>query len=233
MNHARSVRTPFEAVKLKSRQIEPPSARAAQHAHRVQLHSQTRLDSINAMFSLPGARGSSVVKPSLPSDNTNVITNVINWGFVPNHGGVSPTRGIVMPITRWDPFSEISRLQSDMQRLWGEPSARFSPSVDIFEEESAIVLQAEVPGMKSEDIHVSVDNGVLSLSGERTFESDEKRENYHRIERGYGAFTRSFVLPKTVDPEGIEADLRDGVLSLRLPKKPVAQARRISIAQDQ
>ncbi|MGF1469497.1 MAG: Hsp20/alpha crystallin family protein [Sandaracinaceae bacterium] len=135
-----------------------------------------------------------------------------------------------MAITRWDPFSEISRLQSDLNRMWGEsPSSSFAPAVDIFEEESAILLKAEVPGMRSEDIHVNIDNGVLSLSGERKLENEEKREGYHRVERRYGSFTRSFVLPKTVDPEAIEADLSDGVLTLRLPKVPAAQPRRIAV----
>lgn len=132
-------------------------------------------------------------------------------------------------LSRWDPFSEISRLQGDLNRLWGESRAGFQPAVDIFEEEGAIVMKAEVPGMKAEDLHVNVENGVLTLSGERKLENEEQREGYHRIERSYGSFTRSFVLPKTVDGESIDASLDGGLLTLRLPKREAAQPRRIEV----
>ncbi|HJL17416.1 MAG TPA: Hsp20/alpha crystallin family protein [Sandaracinaceae bacterium LLY-WYZ-13_1] len=132
-------------------------------------------------------------------------------------------------LTRWDPFSEISRLQSDLNRLWGESRTGFTPAVDIFEEDDAIVMRAEVPGMKAEDLHVHVDNGVLTLSGERSLENEEKRERYHRIERSYGSFSRSFVLPKSVDGDAIEANLEEGVLALRLPKKQADEKRRIEV----
>lgn len=132
-------------------------------------------------------------------------------------------------LSRWDPFSEISRLQGDLNRLWGESRAGLSPAVDIFEEDGTIVMKAEVPGMKAEDIQVNVENGILTLSGERKLENEDKRDGYHRIERSYGSFSRSFALPKTVDGEAIDANLDAGVLTLRLPKQEAAQPKRIEV----
>lgn len=132
-------------------------------------------------------------------------------------------------LSRWDPFSEISRLQGDLNRLWGESRASLNPAVDIFEEDGTIVMKAEVPGLKAEDIHVNVENGVLTLSGERKLENEDEREGYHRIERSYGSFARSFALPKTVDGEAIDASLDAGVLTLRLPKREAAQPKRIEV----
>ncbi|MEZ4338855.1 MAG: Hsp20/alpha crystallin family protein [Sandaracinaceae bacterium] len=132
-------------------------------------------------------------------------------------------------LTRWDPFAELSRLQNDIHRVRGEARLGFSPSVDIFEEEDAIVLSAELPGMKAEDVHVHVENNVLTLSGERKLERDEEKDGYHRIERSYGSFSRAFALPKNVDAESIDAKLEDGVLRLRLPKRAAAERRRVEI----
>lgn len=132
-------------------------------------------------------------------------------------------------LTRWDPFSEIARLHGDLSRNWGTSQPAFQPAVDIYEEEDAIVLKAEVPGMTSDEIEVNVEKNVLSLSGERRLENEEKREGYHRVERSYGAFTRSFVLPENVDGENIDANLEGGVLTLRLPKKPQAERKRIEV----
>lgn len=133
-------------------------------------------------------------------------------------------------LMRWDPFAEISRLQSDFDRLWGETRAgAFTPAVDILEEDEGIVLRAEVPGMRADELHVHVENGVLTLSGERTLEDRERKDRYHRVERAYGAFSRSFVLPKTVDGENIDASLEAGVLTLHLPKKSADEKRRIAI----
>lgn len=130
-------------------------------------------------------------------------------------------------LTRWDPFSDLSRLQSE---IFGENArTSFTPAVDIVEEENAIVLHAEVPGMKPEEIDVSVENNVLTLSGERTISNEETNDKYHRVERRYGSFSRAFVLPKHVDGEAIEAALDQGVLTLRLPKRPQPEKRRIDI----
>ena len=134
-------------------------------------------------------------------------------------------------LTRWDPFSEISRLQTDVDRLFGESRRRaVAPAVDIVEDEEAIVLKAELPGFPADAVNVNVENDVLTLSGERKLEREDKNERYHRIERSYGTFSRSFMLPKTVDSEAIEANLDAGVLTLRLPKKAAAEKRRIEVS---
>ncbi len=129
-------------------------------------------------------------------------------------------------LTRWDPFSEISRLHGE---VFGDPSRGFTPAVDIKEEDGAIVLHAELPGLKPEDIEVHVENNVLTLSGERSVETKSEDEKFHRVERRYGSFSRAFVLPKHVDGDAIEAALDQGVLTLRLPKRNAVEKRRIAI----
>jgi HSP20 family protein len=133
-----------------------------------------------------------------------------------------------MPLTRWDPFSEITRMRQDMGRAFQDRGG-FSPAVDIFEDEESITLRAEVPGLPADALDVNVEAGVLTLRGERKLENEEKKDGYHRIERSYGAFTRSFVLPKTVDAEHIDADLSDGVLTVRLPKRRAPEPKRIEV----
>ena len=147
-----------------------------------------------------------------------------------------------MAITRWDPFRDLSVLQDRMNRLFDdvsggrgwrtdEPSATttWSPSVDIFETEGEIVVKAELPGIDRKDITLNLEKNVLTVKGERRFEKETKEENYHRIERSYGAFSRAFSLPATVDEEKIKADYRDGILKIVLPKKEQAKAKQISI----
>jgi HSP20 family protein len=140
-------------------------------------------------------------------------------------------------LSHWDPFEEIARLQDQVTRFWttgGEVSTRrgvFAPPVDIYEDKDAFHLKVELPGMTSNDVHVSVENGVLTVRGERKLEKENERDGYHRIERSYGSFARSFTLPKTVDGEHLEAEMRDGVLSLRLPKQAAPQPRRIPIRE--
>jgi HSP20 family protein len=141
-------------------------------------------------------------------------------------------------LSHWDPFEEIARLQDQVTRLWnagGEVSTRrgvFAPPVDIYEDNDAFHLKVELPGMQSKDVHVSVENGVLTVRGERKLEKENERDGYHRIERSYGGFARSFTLPKTVNGEQLEAEMRDGVLSLRLPKQVAPPPRRIPIRED-
>jgi HSP20 family protein len=137
-------------------------------------------------------------------------------------------------LTRWDPFADFARLSKELfpveaplARENGTP--RFSPAVDVFEDKDALVVVAEVPGMKAEDVKVDVENNVLTLSGERKLEKKEERKGFHRYERAYGAFTRSFVLPESVDGDKIEAALADGVLTVRIAKRPQAQPRKIAI----
>lgn len=133
-------------------------------------------------------------------------------------------------LMRWDPFAEAARLEANLARSYAAAVRKtFEPAVDIVDEEDAIVLYAEVPGLKAEELDVQVDGNLLTLSGERTAPQDRNQGKVHRSERAYGAFRRSFTLPKTVDGEAIEAALKDGVLTLRLPRKSAAEKRRIEV----
>ncbi|MBL8681707.1 MAG: Hsp20/alpha crystallin family protein [Myxococcales bacterium] len=133
-------------------------------------------------------------------------------------------------LNRWDPFAEINRLQDQFRRASDQTErASFAPAVNIFEDKEGIHLTAEVPGMKPEDVHVDVENRVLTISGERKLEKAEQKDGYHRIERSYGKFTRSFTLPDTVDGEKIAASIKDGVLTVLLPKRAVAQSKKINV----
>ena len=148
-----------------------------------------------------------------------------------------------MAVVRWDPFRDLNLLQDRMNRLFDdagrswrtdEPSATttWSPSVDIFETEGEIVVKAELPGMERKDITLHLENNVLTLRGERKFQKETKDENYHRIERSYGNFSRSFSIPAIVDEEKIRADYKDGVLKIMLPKKEQAKPKQIKIASE-
>jgi len=139
---------------------------------------------------------------------------------------------------RYDPFREIRSLQEEMNRILSNFSRGFeddlmsgawTPSVDIFENKDQVVLEAELPGMKPEDVNISIENNVLTIQGERKFEKKEEGDNYHRIERRYGSFTRSFTLPPTVDTEKITAEFDNGVLRLTIAKREEAKPRRIEI----
>lgn len=133
-------------------------------------------------------------------------------------------------LTQWDPFAELNRLQEDVNRwFYTGKNLTFRPSVDIFEDAESIQISAELPGMKPEDVKVHVENGVLSLSGERKLEREDKREGYHRVERSYGMFTRSFSLPDSVDADSVHAEMKDGVLRLRLAKRQKPQPKRIEV----
>lgn len=103
------------------------------------------------------------------------------------------------------------------------------PSVDILETENELVVKADLPEVKLEDIAIHLENGILSLKGERRFEQKEKKAGYHRLERSYGAFARKFAVPETVDPEMVAASFKDGVLTITLPKKEIAKPRSIKI----
>ena len=148
-----------------------------------------------------------------------------------------------MAVVRWDPFRELGMLQDRMNRLFDdagrgwradEPAATtsWSPSVDIFETEGEIIVKAELPGLERKDIVLHLENNVLTLRGERKFEKETKEENYHRIERSYGNFNRSFSIPATVDEEKIRADYKDGVLNIALPKKEQAKPKQIKISSE-
>ena len=147
-----------------------------------------------------------------------------------------------MAVVRWDPFRDLNVLQERMNRLFedagrtwpsDDPAATttWSPAVDIFETEGEIVVKAELPGMERKDITLNLEKNVLSLKGQRHFEKETKDDNYHRIERSYGAFSRAFSIPATVDEEKIRADYKDGVLKIILPKKEQAKPKQIRIAE--
>ncbi len=148
-----------------------------------------------------------------------------------------------MAIVRyWDPWKDLATLQERMNQLFEDtsPAARgregvkagglWSPAVDIYENEEAVVVKAELPGIPKDQVSVEVKDGVLALRGERKVEKEIQEENYHRVERSYGAFQRSFSLPSTVDAEKISAELKDGVLEIRLPKRETAKPKQIKVS---
>ena len=144
-----------------------------------------------------------------------------------------------MNVVKYDPFRDLRSLQDEMNRLFSGTFSRgsqdevlrgaWSPSVDIFENKNEIVLEAELPGMTAEDVNISIENNVLTLHGERRFEKKDESDNFHRVERSYGSFTRSFTLPPTVSSENANAEFQNGVLRLTLAKREEAKPRRIEI----
>ena len=144
-------------------------------------------------------------------------------------------------IVRWDPFRELATVQDRMNRMfndvWGRTrhadddyiSGSWLPSVDVRETKDALEIAAELPGLDPKDVEVSVENGILTLKGSRSFEKAIEGETYHRVERAYGSFERSFSLPTNVDPEKVHAVFRNGVLHLTLPKRDEAKPKSISI----
>src|SRR6185295_17639542 len=146
-------------------------------------------------------------------------------------------------LTRWEPLREFSTMQdrtNRMNRVFRESynpegpedaltTTSFAPPVDIYEDEHTITLKLEVPGIDEKDIDVRIESNTLAVHGERKLEKDEKEENYRRIERQYGSFTRSFTLPTTVDPEGVSANYEKGVLKVKLAKKAEAKPKQIKV----
>jgi len=146
----------------------------------------------------------------------------------------------VQSLTRWGPFAEMTDLRREMDHIFGEffgrtPSsmaateAMWSPLVDIHETKDSFLLMAELPGVKQEDVEVSVEGDTLTLKGERKREAEVKEDQYHRIERSYGRFERSILLPSVVDPNRVKATYRDGVLEVQLPKKEEAKPKAVKI----
>lgn len=147
---------------------------------------------------------------------------------------------MIMNIVKYDPFRELRGLQDEMTRLFAGVvpaninrdemlSGSWSPRVDIFENKDHLVLEAELPGLNKDDFELSFENNVLTLKGERKFEKKTEGENYHRVERAYGSFTRSFTLPPTVTAEGATAEFNDGILSVSLAKREDTKARKIVV----
>jgi HSP20 family protein len=144
-----------------------------------------------------------------------------------------------MNLITYDPFRELRSLQDEVNRVFNSGFSRSSdnelmrgawnPSVDIFENKDQIVLEAEVAGISPDDVNISIENNVLTIHGERKFEKKDEQDNFHRIERGYGSFTRSFTLPSTVSSENVNASFDNGILRIELAKREEAKPKRIEI----
>lgn len=142
-------------------------------------------------------------------------------------------------VTRWDPFRELSTVQDRLNRLFRESygdgreealtTSTFAPPVDVYEDEHNITLKIEVPGIDEKDIDVEIENSTLTVHGERRFEKEEKEENFRRVERQYGSFTRSFTLPNTVDADKVQATYDKGILKIQLAKKAEAKPKQIKV----
>jgi HSP20 family protein len=145
-------------------------------------------------------------------------------------------------LARWDPFKEMEDVRNRLNSIFGRVASRvengkeesitipeWSPVVDITEDEKEYVVKAELPEIRKEDVKVTVENGTLSISGERKFEKEEKDRKYHRIERSYGSFVRSFILPEGADASKVAAEARDGVLTIHLPKSEKARPKAIEV----
>jgi HSP20 family protein len=142
-------------------------------------------------------------------------------------------------LTRFEPFREFSTLQDRINRVFrahtpaGQDEAlttsSFAPAVDVYEDDHNVTLKIEVPGIDEKDIDVQLENNTLTVHGERKIEKEEKEENYRRVERQYGSFTRTFTLPTTVDSEKVSATYDKGVLKIALPKKAEAKAKQIKV----
>ncbi len=147
-----------------------------------------------------------------------------------------------MAVLKWDPFRELEEMSDRLNRVFNRPAltragngretmtaADWSPVVDVLETEKEYVIKAELPEVKKDDVKITVQDGVLTIQGERKHESEEKGKRFHRIERSYGSFVRSFSVPDFVDEEKVAAEFKDGVLSLHLPKTEKAKPRAIEV----
>ena len=145
-------------------------------------------------------------------------------------------------ITRWDPFRELDELQGLLSTLFGRSPVRkegerqealrvaeWAPLVDITEDPKEYLVKAELPEVKKDEIKISVQNDVLVISGERKYEKEEKDKKYHRVERAYGSFSRSFTIPEDADPEKVSAEFKEGVLHVHLPKSDRAKPKSIAV----
>jgi HSP20 family protein len=141
-------------------------------------------------------------------------------------------------LAKFDPFADLADFPRSLRlfgdtfgRLLSEPVAGrpWVPAVDVLESDDAITLKADVPGVRMEDIDIRLENGTLTLKGERKYEKEKNEAGYHLIERQHGSFVRSFALPETVDAEKVSADYRGGVLTVTLPKKEIARPRTVKV----
>jgi HSP20 family protein len=145
-----------------------------------------------------------------------------------------------MALVRWDPIRELDSLQGDMNRLFDRffegrapngVSRRWIPAMDLVETEDSLVLRGDLPGMTEDDVDIEIKDNVLTVSGERKAESEEKGEGYHRVERSFGRFSRSLTLPQGIDPDKVEAGFENGVLEVRIPKPAEAKPTRVQIGK--
>jgi HSP20 family protein len=145
-----------------------------------------------------------------------------------------------MAITRWRPFRDLMSVQDEMNRLFddffGRPvmrrdwiEAAWCPCVDVSETKDSVIINTEIPGMSKDDVKVSIQDNVLTLSGEKKQEKEEKDANYHRMERSYGSFSRSFTLPTSVKADKVKAAYKDGILRITLPKSEEVKPKQIPI----
>lgn len=148
-----------------------------------------------------------------------------------------------MAIVRWEPFRELLTTQDRLNQLFNQTFGQalasegqedvsnrvWAPAVDIYETEQNLVVKAELPGVDPKDVEVRIENQTLFIRGERKFEKDVKEQNYHRVERSYGAFARSFTLPNTVNAEDVKAEYKNGILTLTLAKREEAKPKTIKI----
>jgi len=141
---------------------------------------------------------------------------------------------------RWDPFRELEEMSDRLNRMFARPATRtngketmivadWTPTVDISETDGEYQIKAEIPDVKKEDVKVTLEDGVLTIQGERKQEKEEKGKKYHRIERSYGSFVRSFSLPELIDEEKVKAEFKEGVLNLHLPKSEKGKPKAIEV----
>lgn len=143
-----------------------------------------------------------------------------------------------MALTKYNSFAPgledfpvgLRLFHDSVSRLLSEPASRpWSPAVDIYETDHELVLKADVPDVDPKDVAIQLENGTLTLKGERKFENEKSGKGFHRVERSYGSFVRAFSLPETIDPEQVKADYKNGVLTITLPKKEIAKPRTINV----
>ncbi len=147
-----------------------------------------------------------------------------------------------MNLVKWDPFRELEDMSNRLNRVFGRPLARlepnsemltmvdWTPSADISETDTAYLIKAEIPGVNKEDVKVTIENGMLTIQGERKMEKEEKGKKFHRIERSYGSFMRSFRVPEDADESAVKAEFKDGVLNVTLGKSAKAKPKSINVS---
>jgi len=148
-----------------------------------------------------------------------------------------------MSLARWDPFRELQNVENEMNRLFRRrlsgasapeealTTSQFAPPVDVYEDEGKLTIKMDVPGIDAKDLDIRVDGNLLTITGERKFESDEKKENFRRVEREYGFFSRSFTLPASADTDNISADFENGMLRIDIAKRADSRAKQIKVAE--